>query len=265
MSLADLHIHSIYSPDGTATIPEILNYVVEHTRLSLIAITDHNEIAGALEAQNLASNYGIEVVMGEEITTKDGHLLALFINKQIPAGLSAIETILMVGEQDGLCIAAHPMARGAPSLSAETIRNIANHAQASKIMAGIEVYNAGLFHRGSNDKAQKLAESLCIPAVGNSDSHILETIGQGATEFEGLTAVDFKNALYKGLTKVVRTGTSSPFEIICKWLPRQFRHSLKGQDYKVIPGTFIYTDPLSQEGAFYPIAADVENNMVPYA
>ena len=81
-SKADLHMHTTYS-DGVATVPEILEHVATHTDLKVIAITDHDRIDGALHASRLASSFGIEVIIGEEISTIDGHLIALFIDRPI--------------------------------------------------------------------------------------------------------------------------------------------------------------------------------------
>ncbi len=86
MGLADLHIHSIHSYDGTATIPAILKHVSEKTDLDIIAITDHDSLDGVNQALNLAPKYGLQVIPGCEITTAQGHVLALFIHKRIPAG-----------------------------------------------------------------------------------------------------------------------------------------------------------------------------------
>ncbi|HMV28934.1 MAG TPA: PHP domain-containing protein, partial [Anaerolineales bacterium] len=111
MGLADLHLHTIYSYDGTATVPAVLRRAKE-IGLNVIAITDHDEIAGALEGVKLASHYGVEVISGSEITTAEGDLLALNIREKIQPGLSLIETLLRVNEQGGVAVAAHPMAGG---------------------------------------------------------------------------------------------------------------------------------------------------------
>ena len=94
MGKADLHIHTIYSWDGTCTVEAVLKQAAHTAELDVIAITDHDEIQGAQEAAELAPRYGIEVIPGSEISTADGHLLALFIPKKISAGLSVVETIL---------------------------------------------------------------------------------------------------------------------------------------------------------------------------
>ena len=112
-SKADLHIHSNHS-DGLASVPDIMEYVATQTDLKVIAITDHNTIEGALFAKSLEDMYpGFEVVVGEEITSKWGHILGLFLTEEVPPGLSAVETIARINEQGGVAIIAHPFANRA--------------------------------------------------------------------------------------------------------------------------------------------------------
>lgn len=218
MGYADLHIHSIYSWDGTASVSAILKYVVEKTDLNVIAITDHDQILGALKAEQIAPRYGIEVIPGCEVSTAEGHLLALFVRQMIPPGLSLIETVRIVGKLGGLCIAAHPMAAGSPSLSAASIRNALQHTDVAKIFVGIEAINGGLFHQGRYFLATALAKSLPVASVGNSDSHILQTIGLVKTEFEGRTALDLRRALEAHQTQVICTRHVTPWLVIPRWL-----------------------------------------------
>src|SRR5215211_6285239 len=93
MGLADLHIHTIYSYDGTASVPAVLAQA-KQIGLDVIAITDHDEIKGALKAFELAPKLGIDVIPGIEITTAEGDLLALFVTENVTPGRSLIETIL---------------------------------------------------------------------------------------------------------------------------------------------------------------------------
>ena len=105
-SKADLHIHSNHT-DGPGKIPEIMEYVANKTDLKVIAITDHNTLEGALFAKYLSDLYGIEVVVAEEVSSKEGHILGLFLTEEIPPGMSAADTI-GINEQDGVAIIPHP-------------------------------------------------------------------------------------------------------------------------------------------------------------
>jgi predicted metal-dependent phosphoesterase TrpH len=195
MGLADLHIHTIYSRDGLNAVSAVLKYAADHTPLDVIAITDHDQIKGALEAQEIARAYGLDVIAGSEITTDEGHLLALFIHKQIPSRLSLIDTLLRVGEQGGICIAPHPMMLGANGLSARSIWAAMHHQVAAPVLVGIEIYNAGLLHSHTNRRADQLADIHNLTKVAGSDAHLLQTIGRGAIEFPGRTAADLRHAL----------------------------------------------------------------------
>ncbi|MCS6993184.1 MAG: PHP domain-containing protein [Anaerolineales bacterium] len=201
MGLADLHMHTIYSYDGTATVRAVLKRA-RQVGLDVIAITDHDEIRGALLAEQIAPQYGLEVIPGIEISTAEGDLLALNVHKLIPAGLSLIETLLRIGEQGGYAIAPHPMASGMgmKSLNFYSIRTAARHPEAGKILLGIETYNATAIDRESRMFAEVLAVRTGIARTASSDAHALEAIGLGATEFPGNTAADFERALREGTT-----------------------------------------------------------------
>jgi hypothetical protein len=220
MGLADLHIHTIHSWDGTSSVSGVLKYASDRTNLDVIAITDHDRIEGAFEALELAPLYGIEVIPGCEISTADGHLLALFVRERIRPGMPLVETVLQVAGQGGVCIAAHPQALGASSLSEKTIRQALLVPGVAQALVGIEVFNAGLIHRQSNWAAMRLARSLPLAWTGNSDSHVLKTIGQGATSFPGRTAAELRSALIHRTTSVhAGERQTSGFYIITRWIP----------------------------------------------
>lgn len=192
-SKADLHVHTTYS-DGTATVPETLAYVAEHTDLRVIAITDHDCIDGALEAARIAHCYGIEVIPGEEISTRHGHLLALFVEDFIPPYRPVQETIDLIHQKGGLAVAAHPFDRLVPSLGS------AGPLFKCWQFDALEVFNAGIYwtQRHANNKAEVYAQAHQLPMLGNSDSHSLSTIGQGYTRFQGHTAKDVYTAIKTG-------------------------------------------------------------------
>jgi hypothetical protein len=219
MGYADLHIHTIYSVDGTATVEAALKYAAHHTDLDIIAITDHDEIRGAKEALDLAGKYAIEVIPGLEITSRDGHILALWVEHNIPAGLPAAETIRRIGDQGGLAIAAHPMARGAHGLSAQALFELVHQPDLAQILVGIETFNGGLIYtRDTNRQSQKLAQKLPLAQVANSDAHTPWMIGAGRTRFNGVSGRDLRKALESGLTRpVIQRDLPSPV-ILADWL-----------------------------------------------
>ena len=109
---ADLHIHSTYS-DGIDSIPKILEFVEHQTDLDIIAIADHDDVRGAHEARELAARrgYRVQVILGTEITTRQGHLLALFIERDFPMLKTLRASVDMVYEAGGLVIAPHPLSK----------------------------------------------------------------------------------------------------------------------------------------------------------
>jgi predicted metal-dependent phosphoesterase TrpH len=235
MGFADLHIHSIHSFDGTCTISAILKHVMDHTRLDVIAITDHDTTEGIHEALELAPDYGIEVIPGCEVSTAEGHLLALFTDRPIKAGLSLLETILCVGEAGGYCIAAHPTARGMSSLQFKTIRKVLTNPEAARILVGIEAYNGGLIFTRSNPVVEATCKTLPLAQVGNSDSHILETIGQGASFFPGKTANDVRKALVSATTQVQKVAGIQGLAVLANYLPRYILRRLGWAEWNEAP------------------------------
>lgn len=200
MGFSDLHIHSAYSYDGTASISAIMRHIIGKTNLNVIAITDHDTVKGVHEAQDLAPRYGLEVIPGIEISSADGHVLGLWVEKAIPAGLSLRETLLRVGEQGGYCIAAHPEARGIHSLSFSKIREVLMDADAARVLVAVEALNGSLVFTSRNETVSNESRKLSISLAGNSDAHTLEMIGSGSSYFEGKTAEDLKYALLNHLT-----------------------------------------------------------------
>jgi predicted metal-dependent phosphoesterase TrpH len=220
MGFADLHIHTVYSWDGTCTVPAVLKHVADKTDLNVIAITDHYEIKGALQAVELSSAYGIEVIPGIEISTAEGHLLAYDIRQMVPAGLSLSDTLRRVKDLGGFCIAAHPAAKGAPALRPAAIRRALADPLLAETLIGIETFNAGLVLHSSNAIAEALARTVTTAWVGNSDAHMLWMIGQGATEFSGQSSADLRRAIYARTTRVRKLELINSARMIGLWMVR---------------------------------------------
>lgn len=218
MGLADLHIHTVYSYDGTASVPAVLKRA-RQADLDVIAVTDHDEITGSLKALELASAYGVEVIPGTEVTTAEGDLLALNVTEKIPPAKSLIETIFKIGELGGFCIAPHPMAGGfgMKSLSAYSILKALRDPDVARILIAIETYNATTIDKMSNHYARILAERLDIAQTASSDAHVVEAIGLGATEFDGHTAQDLISALRNGDVRIRKQAEWTSVRILGSW------------------------------------------------
>jgi len=218
MGLADIHMHSIYSYDGTASVTAILKRA-EQIGLDVIAITDHDEINGSLKALELAHKYGVEVIPGIEVTTAEGDLLALNVTEKIERDRPLIETVLRVAELGGFCVAPHPMAGGfgMKSLSAYSILKALREPDVAHTLLALETYNATTIDKMSNHYARILADRIDIAQTASSDAHIVEAIGLGATEFDGHTAEDLLAALQNRNVRIRKQKEWNSVRILGSW------------------------------------------------
>ena len=200
---ADMHLHTLYS-DGTASVQQLLDWVEQRTDLDLIAITDHERIDGALRAAEIhaAGDYSYELVVGEEITTRRGHLLALFLTDRVPALRPLEETVERIHAQAGLAIAAHPMAMLIPSIGERSLRALHHDPRPERQLDAVELVNPSTAGRVNAAARRRLNEELLgLPAVGNSDAHVLEGVGTGWTWFPGTSAGDYRRAIVERTTQ----------------------------------------------------------------
>lgn len=170
----DLHIHSKYSEDATGTPKEIIK-LLQKKGLHGMAITDHNNIRGSLKALKVAPKDFI-VITGVEISTHDGHLLALNVKDNIPRGLPLEETIEKIFDAGGIPIVPH-LFRSMSGIKKNKLRKNLNK------ITSIEVFNACSTPQ-SNLKTIKIAKQYNLGGTGGSDTHIPEYAGYGYTTID---------------------------------------------------------------------------------
>lgn len=202
--MADLHLHTLYS-DGTARLVDLLGWIEQRTSLDLVAITDHDRIDGALRAQTMhaAGDYHFGLVVGEEITTRSGHLLGLFLTRPIPPFRSVAESVERIHEQGGLAVAPHALGIFL-SLGRGSLVRLQSDPRPERHLDALELINPSLGGRLRHAALAELnAERLHLPGLGNSDAHVLETVGSAWTTFDGTSAEEFRAALTEGAVEAV--------------------------------------------------------------
>jgi hypothetical protein len=220
MGLADLHIHTTYSYDAVSSVPAVLKYAAHYTHLDVIAITDHDAIGGALQALDLAPAYGIEVILGIEVTTAEGHVLALFVTQVIPAGLSVEQTVLRAVELGGLCIIPNPMTRGRIGVNPRTICRALRNPEVAAGLVGVEIFNAGLAGAQRDQQAVNLCRNMPLAQVGSSDAQVSRMIGIGTTSFPGSSAEELRGALVNRQTQATGTYQMNWGDFFIRYVPQ---------------------------------------------
>ena len=207
----DLHMHTDHSHDCATPVPRLLE-TARDRGLGAIAVTDHNEISGALEARKRAD--GIKVIVAEEVKTADqGEVIGLFIEEKIQRGLTLEETIAEIRRQGGLVYIPHPFDRMHSVPDYEHLLHVVEDIDA------IEVFNPRVAMKSFNEEAARFAAKYRIPAGAGSDSHVPQGLGSvkiamrdfdGPEEFlESLRDADIirrrQSLLYVQALKLIQT------------------------------------------------------------
>jgi predicted metal-dependent phosphoesterase TrpH len=197
---ADLHIHTLAS-DGTASVVDILEHVETQTELDVIAITDHERIDAAIAGRAMARDRGLrfEVVVGEEVTTLGGHLLALWLERPVKPFRSLRSTIAAVHDQGGIAIPAHPLVPYPLCAQGFVLRRLLAD-EARYRPDAIEAFNPTTLGRPWHGRVVRFADEHGLARVGNSDAHDLASIGIGYSTFEGRTGDELRAAIAAGTT-----------------------------------------------------------------
>jgi len=184
----DCHLHTALSGDAVTTIDELAERVAQN-RLDVVCITDHNVTEAAVAAAE--RGIGARVIVGEEIRTRDGDLIGLFLAERIPYVIPLSEAVAMIKAQGGLVYLPHPFDSGRSSL-----RHEAEQLCADGIVDVIEVFNAKIEDQTLNKQAADLAARYGIPGGAGSDAHDPEGIGAAYIEMPDFDGPgDFLSAL----------------------------------------------------------------------
>jgi len=167
----DLHMHTDHSHD-CATPVEVLLATAREQGLGAIAVTDHNEVSGALVAREQAADFGVRVIVGEEVKTADqGEVIGLFIEEKIPRGLTLQATIAEIKRQGGLVYVPHPFDR---------LHAVPDYEHLLDVLGDIdllEVFNPRVAIREFNEEAIRFAAKYRLAAGAGSDSHVPQGLG----------------------------------------------------------------------------------------
>jgi predicted metal-dependent phosphoesterase TrpH len=210
----DLHMHTDHSPD-CATPVDVLLETARDRGLGAIAITDHNEVSGALEARRIAEQMGdIKVIVAEEVkTAEQGEVIGLFLEEKIPKGLTMAETIAEIRRQGGLVYVPHPFDRFHSVPDYEHLLDIVEEIDV------LEVFNPRVAVTAFNEEAERFARKYRIVPGAGSDSHVAQGLGSvrvrihdfdGPAEFlEAMRDADItrkhKNLVYVQALKLLQT------------------------------------------------------------
>jgi predicted metal-dependent phosphoesterase TrpH len=210
----DMHTHSEYSPDSRTPL-RVQAAAIKSAGLHVVCATDHNTIEGALRLRELAD--GFRVVVGEEVSTRDGEIIGLFIEKAIPRDLSAEETIARIHDQGGLVSVPHPFSRNRRfHLRRDVLERVWTTVDC------VEIFNAREAFTQDNLRAAAFAKEKGIPGAAGSDAHRASEIGRAWVEVEEFAGrQDFIAALRQGSVIGKLTGNyihlMTRLDVLRKW------------------------------------------------
>lgn len=194
----EFHCHTIYSKDSLVQ-PKDLVAVCRQKGIERVVISDHNTIKGALEAQNIDPEL---VIIGEEIMTKQGEILAAFVQEEIPAGLTPQETIRLLRDQDAFISVSHPFdhTRSGHWQEADLLEIL-------PLVDAIETFNARCLLPSMNRNAADFAARHGIPSTVGSDAHTLWELGRATLTLPNFnSASELRAVIRQGIPNVRSTG-----------------------------------------------------------
>ena len=178
---ADLHCHTSASFDSLSRPAAVLKAAVARG-LTHLAITDHDRIDTALAARDDAPD-GLTVIVGQEVKTVTGDLIALYIDAPIPAGLTSYEAAARIRDAGGVVGLAHPFDRFRAGAGRKGWENELE--QLTPLLDYVEAWNARLFMGNGNTHAAEFAVAHGLPGVAVSDAHTVMEISVAYTILQG--------------------------------------------------------------------------------
>ena len=200
MGKTDLHIHTNFS-DGITKPSDVLK-LAKSRGLAVIAITDHNTIEGAQEVKKYEKESGVEVIIGEEVSTIAGHIAGLFLQKVIPRGFDPADTIKAIHRQGGIAVIAHPLAQFPKSVNLAALDYLVNHNDLNCRPDAVEVLNGFPWNFRRSSQLLSMNNEWKLAITGGSDSHGPRSLGCAYTLFEGNSSIDLRKALAHKTTTV---------------------------------------------------------------
>ena len=189
---ADLHVHTTYSKDSLIT-PKDLVYYSKKCGLNAVAVTDHNQLEGAYK---IAKETNFLILPGMEVSSSDGHIVALNVQELIPKGFSAVETVERIHRAGGIAIACHPYVYFKGALNEKVCDTF----------DAIEVINARAFpFKRSVKKAEETAKKFDLSRVAGTDAHYGPQIGYG------YTVIEAAEPSIEAIAKAIMKGDCQPF------------------------------------------------------
>ena len=223
MGKADLQLHSDLG-DGLDS-PETILAAAEAAGMTVISLTDHDDIRGSFVLRDLATRQGsaVAVVTGIEVTTRGGHLLALFVEDEVPQFRPLADTVAAIHRQGGLAVVPHPLSYLTFSVGERALRVLAELGETASFIDGIELINPSYAGRVRVKRAAWLnTHVLRVAETGSSDAHHAELVGTAWTEFPG----DGPDDLYAAI--VGRTTTA----VGRSWTLREHLRGAAQQQYR---------------------------------
>jgi predicted metal-dependent phosphoesterase TrpH len=233
---ADLQVHTAYG-DGMDDARELFRIIEETTDLDVVAVTDHDDIGGALLAREVHArgSYHFDLVTGIEVTTRSGHLLALWVDEPVPSLRPLDETIATIHGLGGLAVIPHPLSPMTRSVGQRTLERLLAHASEVQRPDGIEVSNSSMAGLATGRKALRLnRERWHLAETGGSDAHFAEAVGRAYTRFPGVTADAVRAAIQEHRTEGILVGSTPYREIGVRKLAYQQVRGLSVTPRKVL-------------------------------